>query len=89
MPYGVCNHIAFKAPFTNGGSGANVRLQVPIGDKWELSDTCIPTEKTLPLTRYDMMYKEGDMVPVLQDIDNDLYTAEIRRQAILWCHRNR
>ena len=77
MPYGVCNHIAFKAPFTNGGSGANVRLQVPIGDKWELSDTCIPTEKTLPLTRYDMMYKEGDMVPVLQDIDNDLYTAEM------------
>ena len=24
-----------------------------------------------------MMYKEGDMVPVLQDIDNDLYTAEM------------
>jgi aldose 1-epimerase len=76
MPYGVCNHTAFKAPFTADGHGANVRLSVPIGDKWELNDACIPTEKKLPLTGYDLMYKNGTMVPVLHDIDNDLYTAE-------------
>lgn len=75
MPYGVCNHTAFKGPFTSDGQGVNVRLQVPIGDKWEIDEHCIPTEKTLPLTNYDMMYKNGTMVPVLQDIDNDLYTA--------------
>lgn len=77
MPYGVCNHTAFKGPFTSNGQGVNVRLQVPIGDKWEIDEHCIPTEKTLPLTNYDMMYKNGTMVPVLQDIDNDLYTAEM------------
>lgn len=77
MPYGVCNHITFNAPFTSDGQGVNVRLRVPIGDKWELNDACIPTEKTLPLTNYDRMYKNGTMVPVLQDIDNDLYTAEM------------
>lgn len=77
MPYGVCNHSAFKGPFTTDGEGANVRLQVPIVDKWELNESCIPTEKTLPLTNYDMMYQNGTMVPVLQDIDNDLYSAGI------------
>lgn len=77
MPYGVCNHIAIKGPFTSDGAGANVRLRVPVGDKWELDEHCIPTLKHLPFTAYDQMYKEGDMVPVLQDIDNDMYTAEM------------
>lgn len=75
MPYGVCNHTAFKGPFTKDGKGEDMRLCVPIGDKWELSSSAIPTGKTLPLTDYDLQYKEGTMVPVLQDIDNDLYTA--------------
>jgi aldose 1-epimerase len=77
MPYGVCNHVAFKGPFTPTGHGANIRLQVPVGDKWEINESNIPTEKTLPVTNYDLMYKNGEMVPVLQDIDNDLYTAEM------------
>jgi aldose 1-epimerase len=77
MPYGVCNHVAFKGPFTPTGHGANIRLQVPVGDKWEINESNIPTEKILPVTNYDLMYKNGEMVPVLQDIDNDLYTAEM------------
>ena len=77
MPYGVCNHTAFKGPFTGTGTGANVRLSVPVGDKWELNENCIPTERNLPFTRYDQMYKDGTMVPVLQVIDNDLYNAEM------------
>jgi aldose 1-epimerase len=77
MPYGVCNHVAFKGPFTPTGHGANIRLQVPVGDKWEINESNIPTEKLLPVTNYDLMYKNGEMVPVLQDIDNDLYTAEM------------
>lgn len=76
MPYGVCNHTAIKAPFVSDGNAVNIRLSMPIGDKWELNEHCIPTEKTLPLTGYDMMYKNGTMVPVLQNIDNDLYSAK-------------
>ncbi len=75
MPYGVCNHTAINGPFTKDGIGDDVRLQVPIGDKWELDEHAIPTEKNIPLTEYDLMYKEGTMVPVLKDIDNDLYSA--------------
>lgn len=75
LPYGVGNHTAFKAPFTEGGSGVNVRLQVPIRERLEIDKACIPTEKRYPLSDYDMMYKNGDMVPVRQDIDNDLYAA--------------
>ena len=77
MPYGVCNHVAFKGPFTSTGKGEDVRLCVPVGDKWELDEHAIPTEKNLPITDYDLQYKNGTMVPVLKDIDNDLYTAEM------------
>ena len=62
MPYGVCNHVAFKGPFTSTGKGEDVRLCVPVGDKWELDEHAIPTEKNLPITDYDLQYKNGTMV---------------------------
>jgi aldose 1-epimerase len=77
MPYGVCNHVAFKGPFTPEGKAEDLRLCVPIGDKWELDEHAIPTEKNLPITDYDLQYKNGTMVPVLKDIDNDLYSAQM------------
>ena len=88
MPYGVCNHVAFKGPFTSTGKGEDVRLCVPVGDKWELDEHAIPTEKNLPITDYDLQYKNGTMVPVLKDIDNDLYTAEMNEldgKPWIWC----
>ena len=76
MPFGVCNHTAINGPFTKDGNGLDTRLYIPIGEKWELSKSCIPTGEFLPTTNHDRQYITGSLVPVLQDIDNDVFFAE-------------
>ncbi|MGN0435403.1 MAG: aldose 1-epimerase [Wujia sp.] len=76
LPFGVCNHTTINGPFTKDGEGLDMRLYVPIGDKWELSKTCIPTGEFLPITNHDRQYLTGSQVPVLHDIDNDVFFAE-------------
>ncbi len=77
LPYGVCNHTTINGPFTSDGEGLDMRLYVPIGDKWELSKSCIPTGEFLPITNHDRQYMTGSQVPVLHDINNDVYFAEM------------
>lgn len=76
LPYGVCNHTTINSPFTKGGDGLASRLYVPIGEKWELSKTCIPTGEFLPFTNHDRQYITGSQVPVLHNINNDVFFAE-------------
>ena len=76
LPYGVCNHTAMKGPFTEDGKTEDVRLYVPIGDKVELNKQCIPTCDFKPHSNYDKLYLSGSMIPVGQDIDNDMYFME-------------
>ena len=76
LPFGVCNHTAMNGPFTKDGNGLDVRLYIPIGEKWELSKSCIPTGEFLPMTNHDRQYITGSQVPVLHDIDNDVFFAE-------------
>lgn len=76
LPYGVCNHTAFNGPFTEDGDGLNVRLYLPIGDKWALDKNCIPNGEFLPITNHERQYLTGSQVPVLHVIDNDVFYAE-------------
>lgn len=76
LPYGMCNHTTINGPFTKDGNGLDMRLYLPIGEKWELSEACIPTGEFLPMTDHDKQYLTGSMVPVLHDIDNDVFFAE-------------
>lgn len=76
LPYGVCNHTTINGPFTKDGKGLDMRLYIPVGDKWELSKSCIPTGEFLPATNHDKQYLTGSQVPVLHDIDNDVFFAE-------------
>lgn len=76
LPYGVCNHTTINGPFTKDGNGLDMRLYIPIGEKWELSPSCIPTGEFLPETNHDKQYLTGSQVPVLHDIDNDVFFAE-------------
>lgn len=76
LPYGVCNHTTLNGPFIKGGNGLDMRLYIPVGDKWELSPSCIPTGELLPETNHDKQYLTGSQVPVLHDIDNDVFFAE-------------
>jgi len=75
LPFGVCNHTAFKGPFVKGADPLDTRLYVPIGDKWQLSKKCIPTLDFTELDHHDKQYLTGSMIPVEHDIDNDVYYA--------------
>ena len=76
MPYGVCNHTTINGPFLKGAQGKDVRLYVPVGEKWKLDSKCIPTCEFLPHTNHEKQYLTGSQVPVLHDIDNDVFFAE-------------
>lgn len=75
LPVSICTHTCINAPITVGGRQKGLRLSVPIVEKCELDERCLPTEKLLPLTYKDMRYKNGSMRPVLHQISNDMYTA--------------
>lgn len=76
MPYGVCNHTSLCGPFTKDGDGNDMRLYVPIGEKIELDNRCLPTGEIEALTDHDKQYLTGSMVPVLHVLDNDMYYGE-------------
>ncbi len=73
MPFGVCSHTAFNAPFTKGGDGMDVHLYVPIGDRCEIDDNYLATEDFLPLDDHDKQYLTGSLIPVHQEIDTEMY----------------
>ncbi|MDR0946314.1 MAG: aldose 1-epimerase [Ruminococcus sp.] len=76
LPVSLCTHTAINAPFIKGGKQEDVRLLIPIAEKIDMEKTrWLPTEKPkLPLDDYDLQYKNGEMIPVLKDINNDMYT---------------
>lgn len=76
MPFGVCSHTAFYAPFTKGGDGMDVRLYMPIGDRCEIDDKYLATEELLPLDDHDKQYLSGSLIPVHQPIDTEMYFGE-------------
>ncbi|GAB5082409.1 hypothetical protein Osc1_15820 [Hominimerdicola sp. 21CYCFAH17_S] len=75
LPVSLCTHTCLNAPMTKGGSEEAMRLCVPVGQKCELDERCLPTEKLLPLSDWDIEYKKGLKRPTLQVISNDMYTA--------------
>jgi len=75
LPYGVCTHTTINGPFTEDGDGLDMRLYVPINEKWELDKSFIPTGEYIPLTNHDRQYLTGCQVPVLHDINNDVFNA--------------
>ena len=77
LPFGMCNHTAIKAPFIEGSDGMDLRLYVPIGEKWELGRDFCPTLDMVPHGNHDRQYLTGSQIPVKQVIDNDVYTMAI------------
>ncbi len=75
LPVSICTHTCISSPISVGGSEDGLRLMVPVAEKCELDERCLPSERLLPLGDYDKKYKDGTMPPVLHDIDNDMYTA--------------
>lgn len=77
LPVSICTHTCLNAPMCDGGEESGMRLCVPIGDRCELDERCLPTEKLLPLEDWDREYIDGTKVPTGQVISNDMYIAKM------------
>lgn len=75
LPVSIGSHTAMAAPFVDGGKLADIRLHVPAMMRCELNERCLPTENLLDLSDWDKEYVDGTKVPVLQNLDNDMYAA--------------
>lgn len=75
LPAILCTHTCISAPIVDGGKQETMLLSVPVAERCELGERSLPSERLLPLSDYDKKYRDGEMPPVLHDIDNDMYTA--------------
>ena len=76
MPYGVCNHAAFKAPFIKGSKGKAIRIQIPATKRCILNARQLPTGEMRDLSAYDEQYVNGTKLVDKVPIDNDMYLVE-------------
>ena len=75
LPVSVATHTTISAPFVDGAREEDIRLQVPVLEKWTLNERCLPTGEILPLNDYDKAYLNGTTCPVKRIVDNDMYAA--------------
>lgn len=75
LPVSICTHTCMNAPMCIGGREEDMRLFVPIGERCELNDRNLPTEKLLPADSRDKEYLSGKQ-PTLCNINNDMFTAQ-------------
>lgn len=73
MPYGVCNHSAFKAPFMKGSKGKDIRIQIPALKRCIINERRLPTGELRDLSAYDQKYVNGTQLVNKVPIDNDMY----------------
>ena len=73
MPYGVCNHSAFRAPFTKNGKGRDIRIQIPAVKRCIINERRLPTGELRDLSAYDEKYVNGTQHVNKVPIDNDMY----------------
>ena len=77
MPYSVCNHTAFKAPFMKKGIGKNIRIQIPAVSRCIIDDRCQPTGEFRALSTYDQQYVNGTKAVDKVVVDNDIYRVQM------------
>lgn len=75
LPVSVATHTTISAPFVDGAQEEDIRIQVPITERWILNDRCLPTGEIRPLDDYDNTFRNGTACPVKRVVDNDMYTA--------------
>jgi len=73
MPYSVCNHTAFKAPFTKNGMGKNIRIQIPATERCVVNYRFLPNGEFAKLSTYDEQYAAGTKQVDKVVVDNDIY----------------
>lgn len=76
LPMSLASHTAINSPFVDGAKEGNIRLTVPVVKRCELNERCLPTERLKPLTMHDFEYRTGNKCPVLQVVDNEMFTTD-------------
>lgn len=76
MPYGVCNHVAFKTPFIHGHKGTDVRIKIPATERLIINERRLSTGEFKKPSAYDERYIKGTQKIHKQYIDNDMYRIE-------------
>ena len=75
MPVSIATHTAIKAPFLDGAEKSDMRLHIPVGERCEINERWLPTEKLLPLSSDDNEYNSGAKLPITRVICNEMFTA--------------
>lgn len=76
MPYGVCNHAAFKTPFIHGHKGTDIRIKLPATERIMINERRLTTGEFKKPSFYDERYINGTQKIHKQYIDNDMYRIE-------------
>ena len=75
LPFMLGFHTAVNAPFAPDSTPEDLVCLVTIGDRWEMSERMLPTDKFQPLNSAEQQLKDGLGNPHAEDMDNH-YTAE-------------
>ena len=70
MPFGLGYHTALKVPFHPESIADDYRILLSIGKRWELNDRMLPTEKQLPLSEDEMLFRGNGRRPFGPPLDN-------------------
>ena len=77
LPMSLASHTTISSPFVEGAKEEDIRLTVPAGKRCELNARCLPTGHLSTLTMADLEYVNGNKKPVLQVVDNEMYTGGV------------
>lgn len=77
MPYGVCNHTAFKSPFVHTGNRRDVHIKLPVERRCILNKRQLPTGELRNLSFYDEKYANGTQLATKVPINNDMYVMRM------------
>ncbi len=74
LPFMLGFHTAVNAPFAAGSTPEDLSCLFTLGNRWEMSERMLPTDKFQPLSPSEQQLKDGVGNPYAEDMDNH-YTA--------------
>lgn len=75
MPFMLAFHTNFNVPFSEASDRSDYRIQLTIGERWQLSDRMLPTGKFQPLIPHETEMKTQGVYPFFEAMDNH-YTSQ-------------
>lgn len=74
LPCLLAFHTSVNAPFVPGGQAKDYRIQMTIGERWELNERMLPTKQYQPLKEEELLMQGSGVYPFFEAMDNH-YTS--------------